>query len=77
MPNRVVPNRVVPNRVVPNRVVPNRVVPNRMDQFCDSEIQQVRFAVFAHKNVSRFQIPVNHQVLVSELDGRAHLKEQP
>ena len=50
--------------------------PSGIEQLGDAEIQQLGHAVAGDQDVAWFQIPVDHQVLMGEVDGRAHLPEQ-
>src|SRR5438309_7677407 len=46
------------------------------DQFCDPEVEQLRFAIFGYKNIPGLQVAMHDEVLMRKLDGRADLQEQ-
>ena len=48
----------------------------RRQQLGDAEVQQLDLALRVHQDVARLKIPVNHQLLMSESDGHAHLMKQ-
>ena len=47
-----------------------------IEQLGDAEVEQLGHAVGGDQDVARLQIPVDHQVLVGEMDGGAHLPEE-
>jgi hypothetical protein len=44
--------------------------------FGDSKVQQLRLTRFIDHNISWLQIPMDHQMLMREMDGRANCSEQ-
>ena len=48
----------------------------RLEQLGDAEVQELRRAVRRDQDVARLEVPVDDEVLMGVLDGRAHLAEQ-
>src|ERR1700722_4636550 len=48
----------------------------RSQHLGDSEVQQFRFTLLVDQNVARFQIAMDHQMLMREMNRGANLTEQ-
>src|SRR4030095_14972147 len=46
------------------------------EQFGDSEIEQLRRAVFSHQDVARLEVPVDDQLAMRVLDGGTNVAEE-